>query len=138
MNEVEPKSSSELLEDKSYTDPYEYYQSFLESRSFKEAFEKRRKDLEADGIDASDEKVMEGFFMTNKYKDLLWDYYEGGAIIKYEPGKYNNEINEALRRYWEFIKNSREAFENVPKQAVIGDKIVKVTSKVRRWKIIVE
>jgi len=106
MFEKEP-ANPENNNDTEFSDPYQYYQSFLNSDVFKSVIEERRREIKVNSGNVSEEKLKEGFLMTDKYKQSLWDYYEGGQKNTYNPNQYSNEVKEATERYWQFIINSR-------------------------------
>lgn len=68
----------------------------MNSDIFRRALEKRSHEIRKDNPDASDEKIREGFIMTSKFKDLLWDFFEAGNRLEYNPDNHSQEFNDDL------------------------------------------
>ncbi len=112
-------------------DPDRYLQAFENSQIYQQAFEERQGAMLQGHPNLSEEKIMEGFLMSQGYKDAFWDFFEAGNRLEYISSNYSQETRREFRRYFGYLKAARTSPPGMAVATEAGDKRFYVTYQAR-------
>lgn len=112
-------------------DPDRYLQAFENSQIYHQAFEERQGAMLQEHPNLTEEKIKEGFLMSQGYKDAFWDFFEAGNRLEYISSNYSQGTKREFRRYFGFLEAVHASPSGMVVATEAGDKRFSVTYQAR-------